>query len=410
MFNRWMTVATVVATLAVCGPVQAQRAPERPDLTHARRGTTYYNLPGATWEDHQAAVRDCLTTAANGDWGYRMEPGQMYIDEVTARTGFMQGFVENCMVLKGWRVVRLNEWKARDWGRYEAPALARLLAPWVGAEQPEGEIVRVFSNEAANADTVFWRRQAISPPWTFSLRAADLRRLTRYPGSHMNEPGSPGWKPDATPAPIRTAPPYEEPLSAAELAGLPADTAVFLVRVRNVAKRPDTELTMVRMAPREDLWATMRTTASEPGNTASFGGTRGIKARPEAERADMILAFPVNPGRYRVGYRGVVGFCFGAPATEISPGEVVYLGDLDLGEGVLSPDMTLAPAEEWLRQTAPEALPRLRAATWVNGATVACNSMLAYALEFPGYPFEDGYVRGSIPVERWAEQSTQPPT
>lgn len=399
MLTRWIMAAAAVATLGLSGPATAQRAPEVPDLTHAMRGVSYYNLPGATWADHQAAVRDCVAIAANGYWGYGGGETDLHIDPVIAREGWFQGFIENCMVLKGWRVVRMNPYRAKDYGRYGPPALERLLTPWVGAEQPEGDIVRVFDNEAARADTVFWRRQAVSPPWTFSLRAVtDLRNLPQFPGAYeppvYDAPRLPPWTP------------YFEPLTLEELGRIPPETAVVIARVRGMGRTAERGFSLARMAPGDELTA-RRITTLEPGDFAIFDTSRGIAALPEADRGDLWMAFPVTPGRYRINTRGNIGFCFGAPAVEVGAGEAVYLGDFNIGEGRLAPDMNLEPVQAWL-QAAPAIAAKLRPAAWVNGSTIACKQAFAYVLEFPGYPFEPGYVRGVLPLDRWTTWRTRP--
>jgi hypothetical protein len=93
----------------------------------------------------------------------------------------------------------------------------------------------------------------------------------------------------------------------------------------------------------------------------------------------------------------MLDLCFGAPAIEIAAGEVVYLGSFEVaGQAILSPDMALEPAQAFLAPV-PDLAGRLRTASWVNGTTDRCRGGSAYALEFPGMPFEDGYVRGVIP-------------
>lgn len=383
-------VGAAILALGLVGTSAAGQEPaSRADLTVSTGGTTYYNQPGATWAEHSAAVRDCATQAGNAFYAWGSGETLPTIDFITAGHPSFQGFVENCMVLKGWRVIQMNPWKAQPLGRSSRSTLERVMTPLIGAEPPDGEIVRVFTNEAARGDTVFSRYLVTpAPPRTLSIRATDLGNLPRF----NTVPAEP-VEPVPPPANYR---PYLESLSPEDLARLPDDAAVILVRVIGAGQTPGGGFTLKRMAPRTEPPA-RRSTALEPTDTVFVGATVSVMKLPEAERGDVLLAFPVVPGRYRAADRMMLDLCFGGPATEIGAGEVVYLGSFEIaGPAVLSPDTDLAPAQAFVGSN-PALQDRLRPASWVNGTTDQCLGGSAYALEFPGLPFEEGYVRGVIP-------------
>lgn len=387
---RMTAAGAAILALSLVGAPAVGQEPARPaDLTVSTGGTTYYNLPGATWADHVAAMRDCAAQAGNAIYAYGSTQRLPEIDPIMASHPSFQGFIENCMVLKGWRVVQMNRWKAQPLARSGRAALETALTPLIGAETPEGEIMRVFSNEAARGDTVFNRYLVTpTPPRTLSIRATDLRDLPRF----WSVPPAPVTPPE----PVVAYRPHLESLSVEELSRLPADAAVILVRVIGAGRSPGGGFTLRRMAPPAELTA-RRTTALEPTDTPFIGATAGVMRLPEAERGDVILAYPVVPGRYRAADRMMLDLCFGGPAVEVGAGEVVYLGAFEIaGQASLSPDMALDPAQAFLAPI-PALQGRVRPASWVNGTTESCRGGSAYALEFPGMPFEQGYVRGVIP-------------
>jgi len=387
-FRQAAVCATIFAMSCVGVPAVGQEPPRPADLTVSTGGTTFYNLPGATWADHVAAVRDCATEAGNAIYAWGSSQDLPRIDPIMASHPSFQGFIENCMVLKGWRVIQMNPWKARPYARSGRTTLEAVLTPLIGAETPEGEVKRVFSNEAARADTVFNRYLVTpTPPRTLSIRATDLTNLPRF------------WQPSASPDATPPSPPnrvHREPLTLEEFARLPDDAAVIIVRVIGAGRGSGGGFTLRRVAPPAQLTG-YRATPLEPTDTPFIGVTGGMLRLSEAERGDVVLAYPVVPGRYRIADRMMLDLCFGAPAIEIAAGEVVYLGSFEVaGQAILSPDMALEPAQAFLAPV-PDLAGRLRTASWVNGTTDRCRGGSAYALEFPGMPFEDGYVRGVIP-------------
>lgn len=389
--SRLAATCAAVLALGLAGvPAASQEATSPADLTISSAGTTFYNLPGATWVDHSDAVSDCATVAGNAIYAYGSNERLPDLDHILANHPTFQGLMENCMVLKGWRVVRMNPWKAQPLGRASRASLERTLTPLIGAESPEGEIIRVFSNEAARGDTTFNRYLVTpAPPRTLSIRATDLSNLRQF----RDIPLAP-TDPEVPIAPYRS---YVDSLTVEDLARLPDDAAVILVRVIGIGQTPGGGFTMKRMAPADEP-AVRRTASLDPTDLPFIGAAPNVLRLPAAEQGDVILAFHVVPGRYRISDRMMLDLCFGGPAMEVGAGEVVYLGAFEIaGQASLSPDMAMEPAQAFLAAL-PALQRRLRPAAWVNGTTDLCLRGSAYALEFPGIPFEEGYVRGTIPL------------
>ncbi|MCX7357476.1 MAG: hypothetical protein NT015_04930 [Alphaproteobacteria bacterium] len=111
----------------------------------------------------------------------------------------------------------------------------------------------------------------------------------------------------------------------------------------------------------------------------------------------------VPPGRWRVtsitqtsGFDYAVyitDFCLGAPSFEVRAGEAVYAGSFTQ-RGAFGPDMDLTAAQADLAEV-PAIASRLRAASYINGATYPCGGTYIYALEVPGAPFSEDYAYGS---------------
>lgn len=119
---------------------------------------------------------------------------------------------------------------------------------------------------------------------------------------------------------------------------------------------------------------------------------RGRTSKSEGQEATFIFAVP--PGKWRLaGHRGVDP-CMGAPSFEVAAGEAVFLGAFDFNATPFAPALDMGPARTALNAD-PGLSNRLRPAHWVNGSTAYCRGWYLYALEFDGFPFEDGYVWGS---------------
>ena len=155
---RKLLLAT--AMVAMASPVMAS------DLAKTSDGYTYFNKPGAAQAVHDADVRACKLMSARLHQPDTSPP--VYAPGLAGAIGAAIGKaivmamqdakarpvnVENCMVVKGWRVVALDPVAGEAASKLDAAAKSARVSPLIGAAEPEGTIVRVFANDAAGAQT-----------------------------------------------------------------------------------------------------------------------------------------------------------------------------------------------------------------------------------------------------------------
>ena len=144
-------IATVIAALAAWPAFPAERIP---DLGELAPGYTYYNRPGATVADHNRELADCVQrtltwyygppSGAGDVLGYgpigSMVFGMVWNGPVA---GLEAAQVENCMVVRGWRVVDIGEARGKTLSTAPLDTLSAALADEIGASSPSGEIVQL---------------------------------------------------------------------------------------------------------------------------------------------------------------------------------------------------------------------------------------------------------------------------
>lgn len=388
--------ATLAALLTAASWGNAVAATERnapANLTRATSGFTYFNRPGADIAAHDAEVRMCvsrsraLPQATDNPMNAGLVPGLIAGGQDDAR---LKANVENCMVVGGWRVVRLGDREGRPLSRLARQALSEQLASWVGADEVHGEIARTFGNEATRGDTV-WGTMPGGGGTILSLKAVDLTTLP------APVPALEPAHPDRLDPPPGPAVPVIQ-LTPENVASLPADTALVIIKVVGTGRTNGEGLGIGRAGFRQ-LPPSVRQRETDPveGFYAAVKWT--LFKGSDRERREALIAIPVVPGDYRIESRmNTMEYCLGAPVTEVRPGDVVFLGTFDIAGPVLGPDLSLDPAQAFLAND-PDRLARLRPAQWRNGHTAPCGLVYFYALEIPGAPFEAGYTGGSAPTD-----------
>lgn len=380
--NRIAAALAVGLAFSFAVPVAvAQDRDERVDLTRPTEGYTYFNRPGASIDDHHADVRTCAAHA-RGPSQVGAAIGGVLPALIASQQGQarFQTNVENCMVVKGWRVVRLPEGVGRALRRMNREELSNQLATVVGVETPQaGRIVRVFANDAIHGRTIWGSVGAYHPEDHLSLRAIDLDDLPEPPA----RPAVGG--PAGAAAAIR-------PITPANIAEIPAGTAIVITRAVGTGQTNGEGFSFLRIQePGETPF--VRTAEGDPiyGFTAAVPWT--LFKGPASERRETVAAYAVVPGRYRLTAKmNTLDFCHGSPVMEVRAGDVVFAGTFDLAADV-GPDMSLEPAREFLAADTAR-LARVRPAEWRNGSVATCGYAYNYALEFPGAPFIDGYADG----------------
>jgi hypothetical protein len=375
-FGRRSLLAALLLIGSVSGWDASAQSSPRANLSRASGGATYYNRPDAGSAAHDQDLRACISMAAGIAQGVDFASGLIpaLLADATDQSR-LQGNVENCMVVKGWRVVQISGPEGEALGRLGRAELASRLAPWVGAQSPNGTVVRTFANEAARGDTI-WGGTNYGRQNALSIKAVNLENLPEYP----RFPGS--------------TPPRTRPLKPEDFARVSADAAVVVVRMIGTRRTNGVRFDFERVRPLDAAVRPSRS-ATDPVETfyaAPVGPRFGGSAE---ERLETTIAIPVVPGRWRIAAKmNLLGFCLGAPAFDVEAGDVLFLGTFDVA-GDLGPDMTLDPAQAFLAN-APDLRGRLRPASWMNGVTTPCRGGHTYALEIPGAPFVDGYLAGSM--------------
>lgn len=376
-------LAVTAAILAMAAPAVSQA--ELPNLSHMTLGYSYYNRPGATAADHDSAVVACSTEALkvrSFDSQVKFMTG--ILPELLAdasNRGAFGASLENCMVVRGWRVVHLPDAEGEALSKLEPAALASHLAPWVGADQPHGDVVRVWGNDAANAAVT---RYAIRPDHTnnglLSLKAATASPLAKI----------------TLPEPAKIKPPKLDPkwptrgLKPDQIASAIPETGVIIVDLKGLSGKNGIGISLMRMGADKDTFPS--TVDHAPDALNLMVGTLAAK------KEGNFLAFAVPPGHWRISSMGaapILGFCLGSPSFEIKAGEVVYAGAFDLGAADLGPDLSLDVVKTWL---AGQPAAAVRPAVYTNGARGLCGYNGLYALEVKGAPYEPGYQWGGAAV------------
>ena len=381
------------------------------DLTRTTDGFTYFNKPGADLAAHDAAVRECRTIAAQMHQPGPMTPSYTMVvpagvSPVAAGVGGAIGMaiamaiqqsiadhkgapvnVENCMVVKGWRVVALDDLEGKGFPALKKDVQLAELAQWVGAAEPHGKVVRVFANDAVEGD-----QKALFTPATHVGVAVSADLVGKAAGKDKPAAGPvAAYLPPAAaprlPRKAKTAEP-PKPLADADLGGIPDGQGLIVVNVRGDAQ---VAVSLQRAGPDP------ATPAWVDGHPADILVVRPAKAFARAGAAEgATYVYAVPPGRWRLENVEVnsvaMSFCLGGPAFDLAAGEAVYAGSFNPNNVV--PDMRMETAKAAFPSVSP-VVDKLKPAAWVNGVQAQCHGAYAYALELPDRPFVDSYALGS---------------
>lgn len=408
MAHGWVAALTAGFAISAAGLALAADAAPAPadqvNISEMTRGYTYYNRPGADWAAHDKDLVDCAVEAAKT----RSIDDQINNGANNGIAGILVGYafgnaynratfaaaLENCMVVKNWRVVQLPDDEGRAILATRAAGVREKIGPWIGAESPYGTIMRVWNNDAAHAST---HRYEIRPgrkvDGSLSLVAISENPYTPAPQANLFDNVQrirldKKW-------PLKWMKPTE-------LGRGPAEGAVLIFHIRGMSFANGIGVTFVRMGP--DAFTPASYVDHGPDVLSAAVGLLGAK------KEGNYLALVVPPGRWRLAGMGVmpvVNFCLGAPSFEVKAGEVVYAGSFDLGAAELGPDLSLDGPRSWLAG-APQAA-TLKPAEYTNGWTGACGDNSIYALEIPGAPFRDGYQWGGAARAAQATASSAEP-
>jgi hypothetical protein len=359
-------------------------------FSHASFGQVYFHKTGASLASHNSDLGAC-TEDSKHFW----QRGRKLLDysasgkaNLASNVLFVRDYagrapnIENCMVVRGWEVVRIADEQGKALRNQKPAELAGALAQMVGAEKPPGAVVRRFTNELATS----------SDPFFIGVGGFGNQSISFASFSQSKEAREGGSKDDRSESPARISQSPAKPATIQSVSAVPAGQALLLVRF--VGEDQTNTLEFRRLA--ED--GSLASAADSLPNT--FVASRPIWKR--GTPSDAVVAFTIPPGRWVLaqadGRYGLdsfnVHFCYGAPAFDLKADEVVFAGSF-ASKGKLAPSMDLGPIRNALASR-PELASKVRAATYRNGVRTPCDGVgFGYAVEFPEFPFVDGYRFGS---------------
>jgi hypothetical protein len=372
---RWIALATCLGlslwtAAATAAPI---------DLSRTSGPNTYFNRPGANLAIHDLELRECLVMASAARQPQGTAVGLNVMGAVVTQ-GLLDAQAEyksvvaiganteNCMVVRGWRVVQVTADTAETVARLNQPDLAAWLRPRVGAASPPGIVLRQWSNALTDRATVRFRAEAWSGTLSLSLRALDRSHDPQLP----KPSGYTAWG----------AKDAARVLKADELATAPSNEAVIIFRITGAGYRTGSGLTFRR-----------DTATGGDGQPTVFEGNVDIGNFQNAQ----WFVFRAQPGRWRIESFSVardafvVNLCLGSPSFEARAGDVIYAGAFDYAAQSLEPDLSLDPLRQWLGNHWTD---RVRPAAYVNGDRSPCAGTYIYAYEIDGAGYQPGYNWG----------------
>ena len=351
------------------------------DLTLATSGYLYLNRPGANMAEHDSELASCIDVSS-----HRNEVSDEARSRATTQNGIVGQWVlesmvagydrarrsitiEHCMLVRGWRLVRLPEQEGRRLERLSPEELATTLQEWVGSPSPPGEIVRTWRNEGAAPSSV------VSSPRSVRRTLLSERALRN--------------------------PVADRPANAFEATNIlfPPRRNIVRARLSDLAPPREGQVLLVAgihgtRASRSFALFLARFAESGVVDQAIFD-MRSARRFGEG-RLEDTLVFVVEPGEWRVEGRGSgLGYCMGAPSFRARSGDVIFLGAFDYGAARVAPDLSQEAMQHYLTPT-PTIASLARAAEWVNGTTWPCPPMVNYAMEFAGIPYREDYAWASV--------------
>jgi hypothetical protein len=344
-------------------------------------GYTYFNRPGATVGQHDADVKNCAKIAATMQaqeertrGGVSGVAGALIENWIAgaAHNGVVAAGIENCMVVRGWRVVVVDEATGSNWASQPSEQLRTTLAAQIGASVPTGTVARIWNNDAAHAGT---GRFELRPP--ASGKQLSLRILPEG----VDQPAAPTPVPVATAGKVTWAS-LTQTLPAEKWDVVPKDHALLVLQMKGVSPSNGVTLFFQHMpAPSSVI-------SGQPGVMLFQHGLSGGK------KEGRFYVFDVEPGLWRLSNIHALTLCLGAPVFEIKPGDVVYGGSYDLGAADIGPDMSLDGPRTFLSGHAASA--KLAPAVYTNGSVESCvGANTIYSLEIPDVSFGSNYKWGS---------------
>ncbi len=381
-----LVVSLTIATVAV-----AQAEPV--NLSQAVEGYIYFNRPGATPIGYHSDFGRCVALAESiSPSTSGSTPGLVgsIVSGMIAdaeRSATFQTQIDNCMTVNGWTIMRLGEAQGAALWHADPMAIEQQLDAWVGEDHPPGDVARpAFANDIVKYGSVidFRFKEFGQSMHSLSLKALDPKTQASLPVSlyYIN---ADAWSKFIV-----------KPLKAADAARVAfANSGDAIVVLTIVEPAVDCRICFVFQrlgsAPTVRAW-------NEDRRPDIFGDFAYSPTTLVANGAKTYV-LKIPPGRWRALRFSGLGLCFGAPAFDVGPGEVVYLGRFDFSAPTMRLDMNVEHAKSELVGLQNISGP-IKPATWTNLGATACEILQPnYALQFDNVAFEPGYHLGFGPAD-----------
>jgi hypothetical protein len=371
-----MKIARGVCTAAMLLMAPAVSA-EPVEIGQVAQGAIYYNRPGGSLAEHNEDLRSCIADTQLKSSDDPTDFGRSLIFQLMWSgpiAGVRAVAVENCMLVRGWRAVRVPDVEAAKLMGLNASDLSREMSPWIAADQPHGDIARVWDNDALHPGAYKTASRARTPAknhLSLQLFALSGEALPVPPAFTQLGKVDAKW-------PTKS-------LQPAEISSAPPGSALIVMRATGPGNRFGGAPVLVRQGATPEDYPSKVDHA--PDLLMAPAGRFGVK------KDGFWFVFAVPAGRWIVARSGFVGHCLGAPSFAVDAGEVVYAGTFHIEGPDLTPDLNIQPARDYLSGPAASAV---RPAGYRNGDRLTCRGFgINYALEFPGAPFAPGYSWGS---------------
>jgi hypothetical protein len=368
-------------------------------LTGSSPGFHYFYKAGVGMDAHDAdlvtcsvAIRglvngsDAMTgiAASTGGGLFPALVGGM-IDSKENRQGAAAN-IENCMAVKGWSVVGISEEQGELIKALDEPvAIHSALIPLVEATEPKGAVLRgPFANELATGDFLV-REAGKRGEISLSVRAVRNKTDVAIDAAGKLKPPKPPKLEQGVKAPKSIKTMKDDDLAITDPS---ASHVVLRIRGGNRLILNATSLMLHR------LHSDGTEVVYDGAPVTAVIGRRKVAKTKDGERRLYDFVAKIPPGRWKIASisfaQFVTDLCFGAPAFTIGEGEILFLGDIALGETGGYPletgNLDLAKS---ILAPAPAIAEKVQAVTYTNGFVSDCFGSYAYAYEVDGAAFID---------------------
>ncbi len=377
----FMLIKAVIAgalTAMLIGPMALA---EPVNLVRQSEGYTYFNRSGADLAAMYRDIEGCIARVTGSSSGAGYGPVQGFAGELIAgalRNGMTMVSLENCMVVRGWRIIRVDDKEGAAFSRLPADRIAARLEEWTGSEQAHGTVVRSWANDLTKVDTIKSAFPNMAARPSLSVLAVPRSEGGR---SQPGQSSQPSW-----PAKMNIF----KPATPDQLIHVQDGAAILIVTLRNSAPKDFVRLKLLRLGPNQHDPASF--TDGRP-DTLWLTLPKTSNGTPSGAPIVLTTSFVIPAGRWAIyGVSDVMTACLGTAYFDVGAGAVIYTGAFDFGVDGLPLDPSLEPARAHL-QALPNLQGQITLAQWTNGATITCPGTYAYALELPAAPYANGYVK-----------------